>query len=66
MRITDYEHSSHLRDVGILLTREEAEDLATYLNALLRRPAVNTVQLSEYQQGRLSREIQFQLQPEVA
>ena len=66
MRITDYEHSSHLRDVGIMLTREEAEDLAAYLSALLRRPELHSVQLSEYRKGRINREIQFQIQAEVA
>ena len=66
MRITDYEHSSHLRDVGIMLTRAEAEDLALYLSALLRRPELNAVHLSEVRQGQINREIQFHIQPELS
>lgn len=59
MRITDYEKSSTLRDVAISLTREEAEDLAVFLGAMLKRPQVSAIHLSEIAGGRIDKEIRF-------
>ncbi len=61
MTITDYEHQSTLTDVAITLTRDEAEDLATYLRALLTRPCLNAIHLSEIQNGQLSKDVSFEL-----
>lgn len=66
MRITDYEKSTSLRDVLISLTTEEAEELSTYLNALLRRPQIRGVHLSEVLNGRLERDIRFEIAPGAA
>lgn len=63
MRITDYEKSTSLRDVLISLTKDEAEELSVYLNALLRRPQVKGVHLSEFTNGRLERDIRFEIAP---
>lgn len=62
MRIIDFEKASALRDVAISLTREEAEDLAVYLNAMLNRPRLNSVHLSEVARDHIEREIRFDLQ----
>lgn len=61
VRITDYEKAGTLRDVAISLTREEAEDLAIYLGAMLKRPQVNAIHLSEITGGRIDKEIRFDL-----
>jgi hypothetical protein len=57
MRITDYEKNRNLRDISITLTREEAEDLAAYLNQLLKEPEVNRAWLSEIKGVKLEKEI---------
>ncbi len=61
MTITDYEHQSTLTDVAITLTRDEAEELATYLHALLSRPAVHSVYLSEVRNGQLNKDLRFEI-----
>lgn len=61
MRIVDYEAAKALRDVAISLTRDEAEDLALYLNAMLNRPQVQAVHLSEFASGRIDKEIRIEL-----
>lgn len=61
MRITDYEHAGTLKDVAISLTRDEAEDLAIYLHALLKRPSLDSVHLSEVRGGRIEKDICFNL-----
>lgn len=66
MRITDYEKSTSLRDVLISLTREEAEELQTYLAAMLHRPQVRAIHLSEVTAGRLERDIRFEIAPHAA
>jgi hypothetical protein len=63
MRITDYEKSRSLRDVLISLTNEEAEELSLYLSALIRRPQVKGVHLSEVSNGRLERDIRIEIAP---
>jgi len=66
MRITDYEKSRNLRDVLISLTREEAEELSLYLNALIHRPQVKGVHLTEVQNGHLERDIRIEIRPGFA
>lgn len=61
MRMIDYERASSLRDVAISLTREEAEDLALFLRAMLARKQVDAIHLSEFSAGRIEREIRFDL-----
>lgn len=66
MRITDYEKSTSLRDVLISLTREEAEELQTYLSALLHRPQVKAIHLTEIAAGHMERDIRFEIAPHAA
>jgi Ran GTPase-activating protein (RanGAP) involved in mRNA processing and transport len=61
MIITDYERATNLKDVAISLTREEAEELALYLHALLKRPNVQNIHLSEVRAGRIDKDICFNL-----
>lgn len=61
MRITDYEKSRSLRDVLISLTKDEAEELSLYLNALIGRPQLHGVHLSEVANGRLERDIRIEI-----
>ena len=61
MRIIDYEKANNLRDVAISLTREEAEDLAVYLGAMLKRPQLHAIHLSEVAGGKIDKEIRFDL-----
>ena len=57
MQITDFESGKQLRDVDIVLTREEAEDMLAYLTHLLHRPNVPFAHLSEVEKWSLKREI---------
>lgn len=57
MQITDFESGKQLRDVDIVLTREEAEDMLAYLTHLLHRPGVHCAHLSEIEKWTLKREI---------
>ncbi len=61
MQIFDYETSAKLNDLKIVLTRDEAEDLAAYLHAMLARPHLSAVHLTEVFEGRLQREVCFEL-----
>lgn len=61
MQIFDYETSAKLNDLKIVLTRAEAEDLAAYLSAMLARPHLTAVHLTEAIEGRLQREVCFEL-----
>jgi hypothetical protein len=64
MQIFDYESSAKLNDLKIVLTRAEAEDLAAYLGAMLERPHLSAVHLTEVTDGRLQREVCFELDGE--
>ena len=57
VQITDFESGTQLRDVDIVLTREEAEDMLAYLSHLLQRPGVAFAHLSEVDRWTLKREI---------
>jgi len=57
MKIVDYETSKTLNDVGIVLSREEAEDLILYLRKLTATSGVDKVYISDFQAGRLEREL---------
>jgi hypothetical protein len=61
MKIVDYETSKTLNDVGIVLSRDEAEDLIMYLRKLTQEPAVDRIYLSDFEDGRLEREISLGL-----
>lgn len=57
MRINDYEAAKGLNDVSLMLTTEEAEELAIYLERLLNTEGVNHVHLSEVVAGQIEREL---------
>jgi len=57
MRIMDYETNRSLSDIGVFLTRDEAEELCAYLQVLQTRPGVQRVHLSEILGSQLKREI---------
>jgi hypothetical protein len=59
MIITDYERATHLKDVAISLTREEAQDLALYLGALLNRPSLGSVHLVEVDGTRIEKDLRI-------
>jgi type VI protein secretion system component Hcp len=59
MQIRDYESGKHLSDVNITLTREEAEDMVSYLHVLLENPHVPYISISEIRNLRLEKEISF-------
>lgn len=61
MRITDYETQRTLKDVGITLTLEEADELCAYLHRLRSCPQVKHVHLSQIVGDRLEREVTFAL-----
>ncbi len=62
MRITDYEVGRTLRDVAIVLTRDEAEELASYLHRLVARPAVRHAHLSAVIGSHLEQELTIAIQ----
>lgn len=57
MQITDFESGKQLRDVDIVLTQEEAEDMLAYLHHLLHHAGVPFAHLSEVDKWTLKREI---------
>ncbi len=65
MEIRDYESGKTLRDVDILLSVEEAEELKIYLGRLLAAPAIKTVQLTHVDGAILDSELSITLQREA-
>jgi hypothetical protein len=61
MRITDFEQSKSVSDVVISLTRDEAEEFHVYLSALLKRPTLAAIHLSEISNGRLERDLRLDI-----
>ena len=66
MQITDFESGKQLRDVDIVLTREEAEDMLAYLAHLLAHKGVPFAHLSEVDKWTLKREITLSVKPPKA
>jgi hypothetical protein len=66
VQITDFESGKQLRDVDIVLTREEAEDLVAYLGRLLHKPTVPCAYLSEIEKWSLKREITLSVKQDLA
>lgn len=66
MQITDFESGRQLRDVDIVLTRDEAEDLLEYLSQLLRKPSVNCAYVTEIDKWTLLKEITVSVKKEQA
>ena len=62
MRITDYESTRNLTDVGLVLTRDEAEELFIYLNKLLHRAELRKAYLTEYQGCTIERELSVSIE----
>lgn len=65
MQIFDYESAAQLNDVKIVLTRQEAEELATYLSAMLHRPAVKAVHLTEVDSCSIEKDVRFEIAAEA-
>lgn len=59
MHIHDYESGRDLRDVNITLTRDEAEEMVSYLHVLLKNPHINHITLNEIKDLILEKEISF-------
>jgi hypothetical protein len=57
MRITDYESTKSLTDVGLVLTRDEAEELFIYLHKMLDKSQVRNAFLTEYSGCEIEREL---------
>ena len=57
MQITDYESGRNLRDVNIVLSRNEAEELQAYLSRMLTDDAIHHIHVSEVQGMHLEREL---------
>ena len=68
MRIWDYESGRNLVDVGLELTRGEADELATYLRRMLDREDLVKVHLTDLCKGLLAREltVHLEVRPTVA
>jgi hypothetical protein len=66
VQITDFESGKQLRDVDIVLSREEAEDLLAYVAFLLHQPGVPCAHLSEVEKWSLKREITVSVKREKA
>lgn len=57
MRITDYESARNLTDVGLVLTRDEAEELYIYLHKMLGRSELRKAFLTELSGSGIEREL---------
>lgn len=66
MTITDYETGRQLRDIGLSLTTEEAQELKEYLTRLLSDTAVTHVYLTEISPKGLEKEIAISIEGERA
>lgn len=61
MKIRDFESGRALNDVDIILTREEVEELAIYLNRLLQNPELKSVHVSRIEGMTLAAEVSVTL-----
>lgn len=61
MQITDYESGKNLRDVNIVLSRDEAEELQAYLGRMLKNDEIHRVHMSEVRGTHLERELTVSL-----
>lgn len=66
MKIIDYSSATNLNDVKIVLTRSEAEELALYLDALLRRPELRGIHLTEVGSCSFDKDIRFELSTDLS
>ena len=64
MRITDYESTRSLTDVGLALTRDEAEELFIYLHKMLDKGEIRRAFLTEYRGGGIERELAVTIENE--
>jgi hypothetical protein len=64
MRITDYESTRSLTDVGLSLTRDEAEELFIYLHKLLDKGEVRKAFLTECDGCGIGRELTVTVEPD--
>lgn len=62
MLIQDFESGRDIKDVNIVLSREEAEEMVVYLSRLLTRPDIKRVYISEVHGCHFEREITLSLQ----
>ena len=63
MRITDYETTRTLTDVGLVLTRDEAEELYIYLHKMLDRGELRKAFITEMDDFGINRELTIALEP---
>lgn len=62
MRITDYESAKNLSDVGLVLTRDEAEELFIYLHKMLDKGQINKAYLTELAGCGIQRELSVSIE----
>lgn len=65
MHIKDYESGRELRDVDIILTRDEAEELMGYLAHLLQDSHVKVAHLTEVHHLSPEKEIALSIQRQI-
>ncbi len=65
MRITDYESTKSLTDVGLVLTKGEAEELYIYLHKMLDRAELRKAFLTELDNMGISRELTVSIEPQA-
>jgi len=63
MQITDYESGKNLRDVNIVLSRDEAEELQAYLSRMLNNKDIHHIHVSEVRGMHLERELTVSINP---
>lgn len=66
MLIQDFETGKDIKDVNIVFSREEAEEMVVFLSRLLTRPDIKRVYISEVVGYHLEREITVSLQEHQA
>lgn len=57
MKIVDDQSGTHLSDVEITLSRDEAAELAAYLHRLVQTPSIGHAHLSELEGVHLERQL---------
>jgi hypothetical protein len=65
MRITDYESTRNLTDVGLVLTRDEAEELYIYLHKMLVKSELRQAYLTQVEGASIERELSVTIEKDL-
>jgi len=65
MHFKDFETAQGLERIALELTPGEAEELVLYLRALIHRPTIGPMFLTEIHEGEIERELSIAIAPPI-